>query len=274
MTARELGGRLRLEKSSVSRMLRKLVDAGEVVEEAGEGDARVKHLSLTSAGKKRVRQIHAFGRAQVTGALERLKPGQDRAVLEGMRLYAHALRTDVQVEPSSVEIVVGYQVGLIARITQMHAHFYARHYGFGQRFESVVAGGLSEFCNRLNNPCNSVWTAVQDGCIVGSIAIDGEDLRNNVAHLRWFILEDRVRGGGVGRRLLDAALKFVDGREFAETHLWTFNGLAAARRLYEASGFTCVEEQAGTQWGKEVLEQRFVRPKIGRHAHFLSTSTT
>lgn len=261
VTARDLGMRLHLEKSSVSRMLRKLVEAGEVMEAVGEGDARVKRLSLTQAGQKRVGEIHAFARAQVSDALGRLKPGQDRTVLEGMRLYAKALGARAQEHRGMppIKVVPGYQVGLIARITQMHAGFYAREAGFGQRFESGVAGGLSEFCNRLEQDCNEVWTAVQGGNIVGSVAIDGEDLGRNKAHLRWFIVDDGVRGGGIGRKLLAAALAFVDRQGFAETHLWTFSGLAAARRLYEAHGFMCVEEQLGSQWGRQVLEQRFVR---------------
>jgi hypothetical protein len=49
------------------------------------------------------------------------------------------------------EIVRGYRQGIIARITQMHALYYARTSGFGQRFESVVAGGLAVFCDRLES---------------------------------------------------------------------------------------------------------------------------
>ncbi|VVE36726.1 MarR family winged helix-turn-helix transcriptional regulator [Pandoraea fibrosis] len=92
VTARELGARLRLEKSSVSRMLRKLVLSGDIGEAISEHDARVKVLFLTPAGKKRVTAIHAFARAQVIDALGRLTRGQDRIVLEGMRLYADALK--------------------------------------------------------------------------------------------------------------------------------------------------------------------------------------
>ena len=97
--------------------------------------------------------------------------------------------------------------------------------------------------------------------IIGSVAIDGEDLGADIAHLRWFIVDDGVRGSGVGRRLLETALAFVDEKGFAETHLWTFNGLLAARHLYETPGFKCVEEHPGSQWGSEVLEQRFVRSR-------------
>lgn len=266
MTARELGALLRLEKSSVSRMLRKLVDSGDVTETPGESDARVKRLSLTAAGEQRVLAIHEYARTQVIDALARLKPGEDRTVLTGLRLYTNALDDQVPSPPETphIEIVAGYRTGLIARITEMHARYYARESGFGQRFESVVAGGLAAFCDRLTHPRNAIWTARDGERIVGSVAIDGEDLGtdgNEIAHLRWFIVDDDQRGSGAGKRLLDTALAFADAQGFAQTHLWTFSGLHAARRLYEARGFTLAEERPGDQWGKEVLEQRFVRPR-------------
>lgn len=265
MTARDLAAILRLEKSSVSRMLRKLVEAGDVREAAGEEDTRTKRLSLTSAGQQRVASIHAFARAQVSSALGRLHQGQQETVLEGMRLYAEALlppdqkAEDQKRQLSPVEIVTGYRPGIIARITEMHALYYARTSDFGQAFESRVAGGLAEFCGRLENPQNRIWAAMRDGQVRGSVAIDGEDLGEGIAHLRWFITDDTLRGTGAGKKLLDAAMDFVDANGFNETHLWTFAGLNAARHLYEVRGFALVEEYAGSQWGREVLEQRFVR---------------
>lgn len=264
MSASDLAAILRLEKSSVSRMLQKLILSGDVIERADEADARAKRLYLSDAGQTRVRAIHAFGRRQVTGALARLAPGQDRQVLDGLRLYAHAFVEGKQRrnEPR-FKIVRGYQPGIIARITQMHASYYSRTSGFGQYFESVVARGLADFCDRLANPANAIWVAMQGAEIVGSIAIDGEDLGANIAHLRWFILDDAARGDGLGRKLLSTALAHVDQRRFDETQLWTFSGLSAARHLYESNGFSCVEEKPGKQWGREVIEQRFVRARTG-----------
>lgn len=257
MTARDLGALLHLEKSSVSRMLRKLIEAGDVVEEAGEDDGRVKRLSLTPAGKVRVAEIHDFARTQVKAALGKLTAEQGQTVLDGLRLYSAAL-AEKPVAPG-VEINAGYRPGIIARITEMHALYYAQASGFGQAFESVVAGGLAEFGNRLSKPQNEIWAAMNGGHVVGSVAIDGEDTGPGIAHLRWFIVDDAARGSGAGKKLLDAALAFVDQQGFAETHLWTFSGLHAARHLYETRGFTLAEECPGSQWGSEVLEQRFVR---------------
>lgn len=265
MTAQKLSHRLRLDKSSVSRMLRKLIEGGDVVEEAN-ADGRVKMLSLTPAGRGRVSNIHAFGRAQVEGALGRLHSAGRDVVAEGLHLYAAALNQETDqtagsapVYPAKLTVEEGYRIGMIARIIQMHALYYADAVGFGQKFEAVVASGLAEFSERLDRPMNRIWTATQGDRIVGSIAIDGEDLGGDVAHLRWFIVDDLVRGSGAGRQLLDAALAFVDRRHFAETRLWTFAGLDAARHLYEKHGFTLAEERPGTQWGREVLEQCFVR---------------
>lgn len=261
VSAREIATRLRLEKSSVSRMLRKLVESGEVSEQVDARDSRLKMLALTAAGKWKVAAIHAHARSQVEDALRRLQPGEDRSVLQGLSLYSAALaaRAQGQAQRPVVEVAAGYQPGLIARITQMHALYYARESGFGQRFESLVAGGLAQFCDRLDKPVNGIWTAMHAGQIVGSVAIDGEDLGDNIAHLRWFIVDDSVRGSGAGRKLLSAALDFADRQGFGEIHLWTFSGLSAARHLYESCGFECVQEWQGDQWGKEVTEQKFVR---------------
>lgn len=258
VAARDIGDALHMDKSSVSRMLRKLIDAGWVSEDPGETDNRVKRLSLTSAGETQVGQINHFARQQVRTAIERLTPEQRHIVSNGLRLYGEALAQTHT--PAAISIQTGYRPGIMARITELHALFYARTAGFGQAFESVVAAGLAEFGYRLGNPKNAIWTAVRDGQIIGSIAIDGEDMGEGKAHLRWFIVDDSARGSGVGKQLLDTALAFVDAPRFTETHLWTFSGLEAARHLYESRSFSLAEERPGSQWGSKVLEQRFVRP--------------
>jgi GNAT superfamily N-acetyltransferase len=158
-----------------------------------------------------------------------------------------------------VEIQAGYRAGLIGRAVEMHGRYYSRHAGFGRGFESQVAAGLAEFAARLDDPRNEIWAAIQSGTVVGTVTIDGEDIGPERAHLRWFIVDDGARDSGIGRRLLETALAFCDRQGFAETHLWTFQGLHSARKLYEANGFTLAEERHGRQWGEEVLEQRFVR---------------
>ena len=61
---------------------------------------------------------------------------------------------------------------------------------------------------------------------------------------------------------------FCDRRSFRETHPWTFKGLDAARTLYERHGFELTDEFFGDQWGREVLEQKFVRPGLPKPSTF------
>jgi GNAT superfamily N-acetyltransferase len=171
------------------------------------------------------------------------------------------------------QIVVGAIPGALDRVVAMHAGYYAREHGMGEIFERKVAEGLSEFLPRAQRPRNRLWLATtvessdqagqtrKAGQIVGSIAIDGEDLGGGQAHLRWFILDDGCRGQGVGAALLRNAVEFVEAAGFDRTVLWTFKGLDAARHLYEREGFRLAEEYAGAQWGVSLMEQRFVRER-------------
>lgn len=160
-----------------------------------------------------------------------------------------------------MQIVIhkGYKPRLIGQIVSLHAGYYAREYGFGQHFESKVAAGLAEFAGRLHSSRNAIWTVELDGQIAGSVAIDGEDMGQGVAYLRWFILSDQLRGKGVGQSLLTTALQFCDQSGFDSTQLWTFKGLDAARHLYEKNGFVLTKEALDCTWGPEMLEQLFVR---------------
>lgn len=105
LTSVQLAECLGLEKSSVSRMVRKLIECGELKETSDTGDARIKPLSLTSKGRRTLAAIHDFARRQVASALERLTEAERRTVREGLTLYAHALKADrlaQDTEPGSI----------------------------------------------------------------------------------------------------------------------------------------------------------------------------
>jgi len=158
-----------------------------------------------------------------------------------------------------VEVHKGYRPGCIGRVAELHANFYHKTEGFGLVFESRVARELAEFCERYDNERDGLWLAVADETTHGSIVIDGASKDSAGAHLRWFITSDTTRGSGIGRKLLEAALDFCDSKNCPLVYLNTFEGLDAARHLYEALGFKLVEQAVGTQWGHEVIEQRFER---------------
>lgn len=157
------------------------------------------------------------------------------------------------------EIIAGILPETLDRVTALHGGYYREHWGFGAFFEDKVRSELADFLGRFDATRDGLWIAVADGRIEGSIAIDGTRADSEGAHLRWFIVSDTLRGSGVGGELIGEAMRFCRERACPKVYLWTFEGLDAAKHLYEREGFTCLEERRGTTWGVEVTEQRFVR---------------
>ena len=108
-----------------------------------------------------------------------------------------------------------------------------------------------------DQPKDRVFSLLIDGNIEGSLSIDGSSENTNVAHLRWFVMSDRLRGKGAGNYLMQQAMEFCKHNAYDGVYLWTFQGLGSARHLYEKYGFTLTEETTGEQWGSVVTEQRF-----------------
>lgn len=155
-----------------------------------------------------------------------------------------------------IQILDGYIPGSIGRVTELHAEYYRRQWGFGLFFEAKVATELAGFLERYNERSDAFWIAVREGRIEGSIAIDGSRAATEGAHLRWFVMSDALRGQGIGNRLMETALGFCRTARFGSVYLWTFEGLHAARHIYEKHGFNLVEQHTGTRWGRQVEEQR------------------
>ncbi|NUX99919.1 bifunctional helix-turn-helix transcriptional regulator/GNAT family N-acetyltransferase [Paraburkholderia youngii] len=262
ISAKDLATILRLDKSNTSRQIAKLEASGLVKRTVCADDARSSELYLTAEGQKLRKKIDRFATDRVSGALRRMVPADQQALVRSLALYADALaHGEVSklpaTEAGSAGIVEGYQPGCIGDIASLHGRYYAQHWGFGAFFEKKVATELAEFAGALPAEGKGLWLYVENGRTLASVVIDG-DVGTRVAHLRWFIVDDSLRGSGIGRQLLAHAMRFVDER-FDETYLWTFQGLDAARHLYESFGFRLSDESEGEQWGTRVVEQRFDR---------------
>jgi len=151
----------------------------------------------------------------------------------------------------------GYIPGSIGRIAELHGTYYHDHWGFWLYFEAKMATELSEFLQRYDKSSDGIWIATVNDRVEGSVVIDGIHAENEGAHLRWFIISDALRGKGVGRKLINRAIDFCKSKGYKTIHLWTFEGLNAARHLYEEVGFKLIKQQSGVQWGATVTEHYF-----------------
>ena len=158
------------------------------------------------------------------------------------------------VEPT---IRQGYFPGVIGQITEAHAVYYHRHWGFDVRFETQVARELAEFAAGFDPERDGLWVAQNGGRFTGAIAIDGRAAETAGARLRWFIVDPEFQGAGIGATLIGRAMQFCIEKGYSMVYLWTFEGLAAARWLYEKHGFILNEAHDVAPWGPTIREQKF-----------------
>lgn len=153
--------------------------------------------------------------------------------------------------------IQGYYPGVIGKITEIHAAYYHQHWGFDVSFETQVGRELSIFMAEFDKDRDGFWAATARGKFAGSVAIDGHNAFAQGARLRWFIVDPEFQGTGLGKRLLSRAVQFCKNRQYPEIFLWTFEGLDAARRLYEHHDFRLIQTREADQWGQHIREQKF-----------------
>lgn len=164
---------------------------------------------------------------------------------------------------TETEIRGGYVPGLVGRFAELHVRYYGRLWELGPRFEVDIAEGIAEFVGRYDPARDGLWTVVSGGDAVrGGVVIDGRDVEESGAQLRYFILDSELHGEGLGRALLERAVAFCDARGYGRTFLWTVYELEAAIHLYRDFGFVPTDRtNVHTNWRTDVPYRLFERTR-------------
>jgi GNAT superfamily N-acetyltransferase len=73
-------------------------------------------------------------------------------------------------------------------------------------------------------------------------------------------VEPWARGLGLGATLVARCLDFARQAGYSRIVLLTYDQLAAARRIYQAAGFTLDEEHEEAAFGQRMMSQTWSRP--------------
>ena len=155
---------------------------------------------------------------------------------------------------SSISIRHELHPGDVGYITYLHGTIYAEEQGWDHTFDAYVAIPLAEF-SKLHSHHERIWIVEKEGKIVGSAAI--VKFSESEAQLRWLLLDRGVRGIGLGRQLVEEAVKFSSDAGYSDVFLWTVKALTAATKLYESFGFRKTQEKTHKIWGGLVTEVRY-----------------
>ncbi|HLW53770.1 MAG TPA: GNAT family N-acetyltransferase [Candidatus Angelobacter sp.] len=165
----------------------------------------------------------------------------------------HPAKLDLKVMKS----IEDYPPGLIGTITALFGRCIAATHGVEWTLDVMIAEAQCEFFRRFDSARDRVWVATENGILRGAITIDGPrpEAGRESARLRFFILDEAVRGLGFGRRMVGEAMQFCLEQGYDRVHLTTLPGLDAALRLYYEQGFVLVSQSEKAFHGSAHVEQ-------------------
>jgi DNA-binding MarR family transcriptional regulator/N-acetylglutamate synthase-like GNAT family acetyltransferase len=249
LTASDLSRELGLDPGYLSRILARLERQGLVARARSETDGRRRLLSLTPAGKDAFSLLDTRSREEVGEMLGDLSEGDQRRLLEAMRIIEGILSKGFKF--SEPFILRPHEPGNMGWVVHRHGVLYAREFGWDERFEALVAQIVADFVNDYDPAKERCWIAEMSGEIVGCVFLVRAS--DTVAKLRLLLVEPEARGMGLGTRLVEECIRFARGRGYKTLTLWTNSVLGAARHIYEGQGFELVEEEEHHSFGRHLV---------------------
>ncbi len=248
----ELTRDLEIDSGYMSRILRGLEQRGLLRRQRCEEDGRRHDLALTESGQRVYEDLTDRADTKIGALLAPVVPEDRSCLIEAMDQIETILDPKSQATPCRIH---EHGPGDLSWVVFRHGVLYSRALGVDERFEARVAGIIADFGTEHDSQRERLWIAELEGERVGSIML--ARVSDEVARLRLFLVEPRIRHRGVGSQLLDTCVGFAQRRGYARIVLSTLEALKAARGLYERKGFRLIETKPHNDWGVDVVEEEW-----------------
>jgi len=238
ITPKALAATTGLDAGYLSRILKRFDREGLTDRARSAADGRSVSLSLNPRGRAAYEELKTVAEGAVAGMIADLSPNQrDELTVAMARVEALLIGT----APGEI-VLRPHRVGDMGWVTERHARFYAREYGWDERFEALVARICADFIEQFDPARERCWIAERDGQPLGSIFLVKGDVPGQ-AKLRLLLIEPSARGLGLGKRLVAECVAFARSCGYDEITLWTQSILTAARGIYAAQGFELIASE-------------------------------
>jgi putative acetyltransferase len=238
-----LAENLLIDKSNTSRTVKKLVQLGLVKSEKVSSDNRQKLFSLTAKGQKALHSTIGLANKQVENALDNLSEQQQEVAVQGMALYANALRKGRLQSNHVLRPIQKRDNAAVARlIRDVMTEFQAVGDGY-----SIVDPEVDDMYGNYRNNRSIYYVIHFDGHVVGCGGIaplKGGD--KSTCELRKMFFLPETRGLGLGRRLLLLLMNESRQLGYKKCYIETLDRMSRANALYRDSGFELLEKPIGS----------------------------
>jgi DNA-binding MarR family transcriptional regulator/GNAT superfamily N-acetyltransferase len=252
---------LDIDAGYLSRVLSRFESEGLVTRHRSAADARRQEIRATDAGRGAVTELDERAAVQMGALLGGVDRGR---LLDAMRVI-----TEVLGPPGQRAVTLRpLAAGDLGWVLQRHGTVYAAEFGWDATFEDFCARIIGEFpALRDSAPGRAEgWVAEVNGVPAGSVfcvpdtgTSDTGAPGGATARLRLLLVEPWARGLGLGRRLVAHCLDFARQAGYADIVLLTYDQLSAARRVYQAAGFTLDSEHSEEAFGQRMMSQTWSR---------------
>jgi DNA-binding MarR family transcriptional regulator/GNAT superfamily N-acetyltransferase len=246
----DLRRRVDLDAGYLTRIMNRFKDEGLVVAQRSSTDGRRQVVSLTDRGRAEFGELDRRSSHVTSRMLAPLDDVARQRMISAMAAIERVVapeatpRAYLLREPGPGDL--GWMIGRNAAI-------YAAEYGWDHTYEALVARIVADYAEYHDPVRERAWIAELDHEPVGCVLCMRRD--DETAQLRILLVEPRARGLGIGARLVDECVRFARAAGYGALVLWTNDVLVAARRIYEAAGFTLVDEAPHHSFGHDLVGQ-------------------
>jgi len=245
---------MHIDKSYLSRLLQKLENEKVITRRRSGTDARSVTISLTQKGLEEFDKLNTSSDEQIKGLIAPLTEDQAKGLIADMQSIKNKLGVLEKIASDDIAIRTTLQPGDLGYVAYLHGKLYAEECGYGPNFEAYVLESIGEFEHQYDPAKDRVWVCEHAGRIIGFLA--GVH-RGDCVQLRYFIFLPEYRGIGLGKKLMDSFMAYMQEQSITKAYLWTSNEQHTAIALYARYGFKLAEEKPSTAFDKPLTEQRY-----------------
>ena len=250
-TANQLCSVLDIDRSYMSRIIRRFENEGLITRNTSSQDSRNMEIHLTEKGNEIFYDLNNRSNEQIEKFISKFNEKEWEDLIHSMRTvkkYFSIATKNIDIRPfkaEDVEYVIDRQRSLYESERQFTT----------ETWQKYLTQGVLDLVDKFDENKDCMYILECDGNAAGCVAIT--HVSEDVAQLRYFFLEPEVRGMGAGTALLNKALDFCREKKYTHVFLWTVSAQETARTLYKKAGFEITETSENNTWGTPVLEEKW-----------------